>query len=551
MSRLLRLSDVPAASSTEDWWALVGDLEHEQLDFKQGPPSDMTPILAAMAMTDGGFIALGVTDDRQIKGCALSQNVLDKVTKAAHACGVEVQLREVQVAGKPVTLVAVPEVRGRIVTTPDGRLLRRVGSDNHPLTGDAMARFVRQREERPAEEEGLPVVDPSDFDVKLVNSALVGDGRPAVRRDSLVRALVDLGVAVPATAPADPRVTRAAALLFARDPQKYVPGAVVQVVRRAGVGPSPGATRAREELAGPIPSLLESVLSFISRHTGSHEVVAGTRRETIPEYPVLVLREAVLNALAHRDYGLAGATIDVTVWDDRIEIRSPGPLPGHITLENIREEHYSRNRRVMHVLKLLGLVEEYGEGVDRMYREMDARLMEPPVFTAAPGSVTVTLYNRFLVDVEDQVWLALLGQYDLSSDERRLLVLARREDGTTPRRLRQVLPDVDANNLLATAVAKGLLVRIGQAGGARYVLSDEVVVRAGASGLEAQSRKRQMLLDEIRRRGSLSTAEGAELLGEDQTVVRHLLNDLARAGMVVARGRTRARRYYPGPPTTR
>jgi hypothetical protein len=113
--------------------------------------------------------------------------------------------------------------------------------------------------------------------------------------------------------------------------------------------------------------------------------------------------------------------------------------------------------------------------------------MEPPVFTAAPSSVTVVLHMRFLVDVEDQVWLALLGQYDLSPAERRLLVLARREDGTTPRRLRQVLLDVDANELLATAVAKGLLMRVGQAGGARYVLSDEVVVRAGASGLEPRA----------------------------------------------------------------
>lgn len=81
-------------------------------------------------------------------------------------------------------------------------------------------------------------------------------------------------------------------------------------------------------------------------------------------------------------------------------------------------------------------------------------------------------------------------------------------------------------------------------GGARYELSEEVVMRAGSSGLEAQSRKRQMLLDEIQQRGSLSTAEGAAVLDEDQSVVRHLLNDLTAAGLVVARGQTRGRRYY-------
>jgi hypothetical protein len=71
------------------------------------------------------------------------------------------------------------------------------------------------------------------------------------------------------------------------------------------------------------------------------------------------------------------------------------------------------------------------------------------------------------------------------------------------------------------------------------------VVRAGASGLEARGRQRQLLLDEVRRRGSLSTAEAVEFLQEDDpAMVRHLLNDLVRAGMIEARGRTRARRFY-------
>lgn len=353
-------------------------------------------------MTDGGLAVLGVRDDRKIVGCRLSQRVLDKVTQAGRLCGVEVQLKELRIDGAEITMVAVPEVRGRIVTTPDGRLLRRVGSSNQPLLGDALARFVREREELPAEESALPVYDLADFDIKLVNAALARDARSAVRRDGLLRALIDLGVAVPGDPPAGPRTLMAAAILFARDPRKYLPAAAVQVVRRVGVGPGPGPSQAREELSGPIEALIEQVLRFVDRNTQRYHVVLGQRREVMPEYPTAVLREAILNALAHRDYGLSGATVDVTIWDDRIEIQSPGPLPGHITIENMRDEHYSRNRRLMRVLKLIGLVEEYGEGVDRMIREMEARLMEPPLFTATPSSVTVTVRNRFLADVEDQ-----------------------------------------------------------------------------------------------------------------------------------------------------
>lgn len=527
-----------------EFWDLLGEMEHEQLDFKV-KPDNLTHVIPAMAMTDGGLIVLGVRNDRNIPGCPLTQETLDQVMKAAHACGVDVQPRAITVGGSKLTVIAVPDVRGRIVTTPDGRLLRRVGSDNQPLVGDALARFVREREGRSAEEEAIILPDLGDFEVELINRTLAADGRPKARRDTITRALVDLGAARPEPPPAGAVITKAAALLFARDPRKYVPGACVQVVRRAGVGPGPGPTQARKELVGPIPLLLDDVLSFIETHTTRHEAVIGRRREAFTEYPTAVLREAVLNALAHRDYGLAGATADVTIWDDRIEIRSPGPLPGHITLDNIRQEHYSRNRRVMHVLKLLGLVEEYGEGVDRMFQEMEARLMEPPAFAATPSSVIVTLRNRSLLSVEDQAWLALLGHLDLSPQERRVLVIARHEQAVTPRRVKALMPDVDAEALLAGAVARGLLVRTGRRGGARYVLSDEVVLRVGAAGVEARSRQRQMLLDEMRRRGSLSTTEAAEALQEDPALVRQLLKDLVRARLAVARGRTRGRRYSP------
>ena len=547
--RLPRLSELPSEISADAFWALFGNMEYERLDFKESA-GYLKDIIPAMAMTLGGIVICGISDARQIIGCPLSQKTLDKVARAGHDTGVDVQAQSLVVDGHELTVVAIPEVRDRIVTTTDGRLLRRVGSDNQPLRGDALGRFVRAREERSGEDEPIARLDYADLDLELINRALVSDKRPPIRRrasGALSRALVDLGVAEIADASLDPQALRAAVLLFADQPTRYVKAAAIQVVRRVGVGPGPGPVSTREDIDGPIPALLERTLAFIDKHTSHYEAVVGTHRETFAEYPPAVLREAILNALAHRDYSLIGATVDVTIWDDRIEIHSPGPLPGHITTENMRSEHYSRNRRIMRVLKTLNLVEEYGEGVDRMFNEMEARLMEPPHFAATPSSLTVTLYNRSILSIEDQAWLALLGHLeDLTVQERRTLVIARHEEAVTPRRLRTVFGEsFDVEALIASTVAKGLLVRVGRGGGARYVLSDEVVMRAGGAGVEARSRKRQMLLDEIHRRGSLSTAEATEFLGEtDRTLVRQMLDDLVRGRQAYAEGRTRARRYY-------
>ena len=538
------IADIPRRLSPNEFWELFGRLEHAELDFKRGVPADIRDTIAAMAMTHGGLIVHGVDNQRTLIGCPLSQNTQDRITRIATECGVDVQLRPLVVGDVELTVCAVPEVRGRIVTTPDGRLLRRVGGDSQPLRGDAMARFVREREHQSGEDEPLAVVDVSALDLAAVNQALVDDGRPAAGQDGIERALIDLGVAVPAPPPLESRVLRAALLLFAVDPREHMRGAAVQLVRCEGVGPGPGPSSAREECAGPLATTVDCCLRFVSTHTRRFETVVGARREALPEYPEAVLREAIVNALAHRDYGLIGATVDITVWDDRIEVLSPGSLPGHITLDNMRTEHYSRNPRIMRVLKTMGFVEEYGDGIDRMYREMEARLMEPPIFEATASSVTVTLRNRMLVDVEEQVWLNQLDRDDVSAAERWAVVAARRAGAVTPRDLRVMLPDADVDALLLEMLTKGLLTRVGRRGGTRYVLSDALVRRAGNPGMAAQNRRRQTLLDEIRRRGSLSTSDAATLLGVAPAVARGLLNELVRAGLARAAGRTRARRYY-------
>ena len=544
MTTIPQLGEVPSPLTEDAFWELFGRVEHAQLDFKRGVPTDVRDTVAAMAMTDGGLIVHGVDDKRQIVGCPLSQNTQDRITRISMECGVDVQLRLVTVAGVELTITAVPAVRGRIITTLDGRLLRRIGGDSQPLRGDAMARFVREREQRTAEDEPVVTLERSAFSIEAINETLRAEGRPTIDADGIQRALADLRLAVPAPPPLDQGVLRAAVVVFANDPRDFVRGAAVQLVRRAGTGPRTGPSIERDECAGPLAETIACCMDFIARHSNALEVVTGDRRETLPAYPPTVIREAVVNALAHRDYGLAGATVDIAVWDDRVEVRSPGGLPGHITLDNMRAEHYSRNPRIMGVLKTLGYVEEYGEGVDRMFREMESRLMEPPLFEATTDSVTVTLHNRVLVDVDDQIWLSQLSG-ELTQDEARVLVAARRQGAVTPRSLRASLPGADIDTVLARMVAKQLLQRTGVRGGSRYILSDTTIARAGNGPPADRQIHQQALLDEIRRRGSLSSTEGAALLDRDLAYTRALLNELAESGLIRPEGRTRALRYYP------
>src|SRR5919106_2281177 len=103
------------------FWRKLGRLEHERLEFKRSA-NHLRDAIPAMAMSEGGVIVLGVSDERELVGRPLDQETLDRVTAAACECGVDVSVREITVGRVPLTLVLVPAVRDRIVTTPDGLL---------------------------------------------------------------------------------------------------------------------------------------------------------------------------------------------------------------------------------------------------------------------------------------------------------------------------------------------------------------------------------------------------------------------------------------------
>jgi predicted HTH transcriptional regulator len=134
----------PRRMSRRGFWRRFGRLEHERLEFKRSP-ANLQESVVAMSMNAGGVILVGVGDDRRITGCPLDQAALDRVGFVAHETGVPVRVRMLDVSGTPVMMVAVPRVGDRVVTTSDGRILRRLGSANQPLRGDAVSRFVLER----------------------------------------------------------------------------------------------------------------------------------------------------------------------------------------------------------------------------------------------------------------------------------------------------------------------------------------------------------------------------------------------------------------------
>ena len=162
--------------------------------------------------------------------------------------------------------------------------------------------------------------------------------------------------------------TVAGMLLFGRDPQRFLRSAEIICVRYATE--QMGDEFERQDINGTLLEQIRQAEAFVVNNMRRGMRITGMAREENSEYPMPVVREAIVNAIAHRDYSIRGEGIRILMFRDRLEIYSPGRLPGHVTLENLKEERYSRNEAVVAVLSDLGYIERLGYGIDRMMATM-------------------------------------------------------------------------------------------------------------------------------------------------------------------------------------
>lgn len=197
-------------------------------------------------------------------------------------------------------------------------------------------------------------------------------------------------------------VTIAGALLFAKYPTQFVPSAKLRFYRydglKAKVGTSINISK-QKEFEAPLPILIEQARYFIDsqlREFMTLDMETG-KFTSIPEYPPFAWQEGIINAITHRAYNIHGDDIKVFMFDDRLEIHSPGKLPNLVSVDNIRYTRYSRNPKIARGLSNLEWVRELNEGVKRIYIDMEKFFLDPPVYKEKHNSVILTLKNNYVM----------------------------------------------------------------------------------------------------------------------------------------------------------
>jgi ATP-dependent DNA helicase RecG len=433
--------------------------------------SQLAEVLVAFANSDGGTILMGVYKNGDIDPTIMREDVEDTLRLALGQCspGVRTEWQRSEIKGGEVIAIHVPR-SNELHSLEDGRVLVRSGAENQPLGGDQIRHLAATKSSGDYETEPVSGATFDDLDPKMIEEYRAQRAerqRRPITTDDLTM-LVRVGAVTDEGNP-----TVAGLLLFGYEPQAFLPHSGMIVVRFAGTelrGPGglPGYSR-REEIVGPLPKLIETAWQTVWEEMRVAAVVKGLVREEKSEYPSFAVREALVNAVCHRDYRLSGRRIEIRMFDDRLEVISPGGLPGYITVDNIVEEHFSRNPRLVNGLFQWGFIEELGLGIDRMIEDMANAGHPTPEFKDSPYSFTVTLKNT-RVRRAVQAW-------ESSMNERQIRALSyTQENGRiTNREYRSLCPSVSAETIrldLVDLVQRGVLLKIGAKKGTYYILKE-------------------------------------------------------------------------------
>jgi ATP-dependent DNA helicase RecG len=496
--------------------------------------------LGAMANAGGGAVVLGADSEEEPSGVSWEDrerrhflNLLQKFFHPPLAIG----LVDEEIMGKSLlrfTVLPSPAVH----TQKNGKGYLRVGPQNIPLSRERLASQREERRQTWHERETLPRSSWEDLDATLVEEFLVrarlsGDPEKLLHRPYGLIEYLD-GKSV---------LTRAAAYLFGRDPLRWHPRAGIEFVRFEGTEERGGeeynvAERVRVE--EPILRLIGQAEKMIGERVKGRVLQRDLFFREKFEYPSFSWKEALINAIAHRDYSLGGSPISVWMFDDRIEIRNPGGFPPPVKGAQVlrrKKIHYSRNPLMARVLVDAGFMRGTGEGIPRIFLEMERQGLNPPEWKEEEDFCCLIFRNTPILDETTLAWLQRFSNSSLNPRQKRMLAYARLHGGIFSSADYQKfgVDRDDAYTEIQALVRQGLAEPLKKHGKVYRVRQTE----GGEPSLVGLA----WVIGPLREKGYFTLQELKLPAGLSRKKARSVIRSLAEEGYLTPRGEGRAVRY--------
>ena len=380
--------------TAEELEKIVSRHEMQRLELKEGFNVESIEAACAFANAGGGYIVIGVDNQgkpsrHELRGESL-RDYENKISTATEPC-VAVDAEKVLFGGREVVVLRVMENPLKPVAYK-GRCFIRKGSVNHQMTPAEIAECHLRSTGGSMDAVFVPAVTKDDLDMEAVRRYMrrsVDKGRRVYgENDNPWEVLVKLE-----WVKSESEITRAAYLLFAKDPQRKFSQAIIH----AGAFKAGGVEILdAHDFKGNIQDQVDEAVTFIKRNIRCAIVNTPGKvdHDSVWDYPIEALRESLANAVCHRDYG-SPHDIQLRIYDDSVAISSPGQLPFDMPMELLLSPMHAsrpRNRLIAQALYDMGVIEHYGRGIKRIKEECDRNGNPYPDWTDRPGEF-LTIYK--------------------------------------------------------------------------------------------------------------------------------------------------------------
>jgi ATP-dependent DNA helicase RecG len=388
---------------------------------------EIARLASGMANADGGTLLVGVEPDKTVTGIPHSQEEIPGLVQSPES----LLLPPLHPACERIHLGNLLLLKFDIAPSPElhrvsgGRSFYRVATENPSLSAEQIQSMREGKKSFHYERQTVPDATWEDLDLEAIEAFAQKIGDPREPKSILHRPyhLIDGSMEKPS-------ITRAGLLLFAKDPERWHPRCGIDFVKYEGNERQYGGSLnviKRIRFEAPLWRLIDEAVGRIKEQVPERTILHDLFFQERLEYPTFAWQEAVVNAVAHRDYALSGASVEFWMFDDRIEVRSPGLPPPPVTIEQLRAQqrvHFSRNPLLVRALTDLGYLREMGEGIPRIFQSMDHHGLRAPELFAEGFFFTVTLRNTPVYDEATLRWLNQFGAAMINLRQRRLLAYA-------------------------------------------------------------------------------------------------------------------------------
>jgi ATP-dependent DNA helicase RecG len=388
---------------------------------------EIARLLSGMANADGGTLLVGVEPDKSVTGVPHDPNELQTLIRAPQSLLTPPLLSASEKIhlGNLLLLKFDAASALEVHRVSGGRSYYRVAAETPSLPADQIQSLKEAKRGVVYERQPPLTATWDDLDPGAVESfaSKIDDSRDAQLTLAHSYHLVDSSRGRPAP-------NLAALLLFGKDPSLWHPRCGIDFVKFEGTERRHGASLnvvKRIRFEAPLLRLIDEAVGRIKEHMRERTILHDLFFRERLEYPSFAWQEAMVNAVAHRDYSITGASIEIWMFDNRIEVRSPGLPPPPVTMEQLRQHksiHFSRNPLIVRTLADLGYLREMGEGIPRMFQEMEHHGLHPPEFSAEGFMFVVTLRNTPVYDDDTLRWLNQFRPSEINVRQRRLLAFA-------------------------------------------------------------------------------------------------------------------------------